>query len=199
MVGRHYQLRGHEFEQTLGDSKGQGSLVFCSPWHQKESDMTERLNNNPSPHPSIHPSTCLSESLLEDWLGSESVETMGHCPCILMGSISVFPVPAHPASLWSLAEPGGGTTWNLRLLPALRVVLSILAGHTRSTFPVTGLGCSKGRGARVLTIAPSPGVMHMCGTRKSRGGKGEARAEGGPLCGQAPRVGLHVETAPAFP
>ena len=33
VVGRHYQLRGHEFEQTLGDSKGQGSLVFCSPWH----------------------------------------------------------------------------------------------------------------------------------------------------------------------
>ena len=31
MVGWHYQLRGHEFEQTLGDSEGQGSLVCCSP------------------------------------------------------------------------------------------------------------------------------------------------------------------------
>ena len=71
---------------------------------------------------------------------------MDHCPHILMGSISVFPVPAHPASLWSLAEPGGRTTWNPRLLPALRVVLTIPAGHTRSTFPVTGLGCSEGRG-----------------------------------------------------
>jgi len=27
MVGWHHQLNGHEFEQTPGDSKGQGSLV----------------------------------------------------------------------------------------------------------------------------------------------------------------------------
>ena len=32
MVGRHHPLNGHEFEQTSGDSKGQGSLVCCSPW-----------------------------------------------------------------------------------------------------------------------------------------------------------------------
>ena len=30
MVRQHHQLRGHEFEQTLGDSIGQGSLVCCS-------------------------------------------------------------------------------------------------------------------------------------------------------------------------
>ena len=35
MVGWHYQLRGHEFEQTLGDCEGQGSLVCCSPWVAK--------------------------------------------------------------------------------------------------------------------------------------------------------------------
>ena len=29
----------------LGDSKGQGSLMCCSPWGRKESDTTERLNN----------------------------------------------------------------------------------------------------------------------------------------------------------
>ena len=32
--------RGHEFGQTLGDGDGQGSLVCCSPWGRKESDMT---------------------------------------------------------------------------------------------------------------------------------------------------------------
>ena len=32
MVGWHHQLNGHEFEQTLGDGEGQGSLVCCSPW-----------------------------------------------------------------------------------------------------------------------------------------------------------------------
>ena len=31
-VGWHYWLDEHEFEQTLGDSKGQGSPVCCSPW-----------------------------------------------------------------------------------------------------------------------------------------------------------------------
>ena len=29
-----------EFEQTLGDSDGQGSLACCSPWDLKELDMT---------------------------------------------------------------------------------------------------------------------------------------------------------------
>ena len=46
MVGWHHQLNGHEFEQTLRDSEGQGSLVCCSPWVLKESDTTEQLNNN---------------------------------------------------------------------------------------------------------------------------------------------------------
>ena len=32
MVGWHHQLSGHEFEQTTGDSEGQGSLVCCSSW-----------------------------------------------------------------------------------------------------------------------------------------------------------------------
>ena len=44
MVGWHHWLNGHEFEQTLGDSEGQGSLVCCSSWDHKESDTTERLN-----------------------------------------------------------------------------------------------------------------------------------------------------------
>ena len=32
MLGWHHQLHGHEFEQTPGDSGGQGSLACCSPW-----------------------------------------------------------------------------------------------------------------------------------------------------------------------
>ena len=31
----HHLFNGHEFEQTLGDGEGQGSLVFCSPWVAK--------------------------------------------------------------------------------------------------------------------------------------------------------------------
>ena len=44
MVGCHHRLNGHEFEQTLGYSEGQGSLACCSPWGCKELDMTEQLN-----------------------------------------------------------------------------------------------------------------------------------------------------------
>ena len=40
------RLNGHEFEQTLVDSEGQGSLAYCSPQSCKELDTTEWLNNN---------------------------------------------------------------------------------------------------------------------------------------------------------
>ena len=38
MVGWHPWLNGHEVEQSLGDSEGQGSLICCSPWGLKELD-----------------------------------------------------------------------------------------------------------------------------------------------------------------
>ena len=40
MVGWHYWLNGHKFEQAPVDSEGQGSLECCSPWGRKESDTT---------------------------------------------------------------------------------------------------------------------------------------------------------------
>ena len=46
MIGWHHRLNEHEFEQAPGDGEGQGSLVCCSPWGLKESEMTKRLNNN---------------------------------------------------------------------------------------------------------------------------------------------------------
>ena len=49
MAGWHHRLNGREFEQAQGVGNGQGSLVCCSPWGHKESDVTERLNNNKDP------------------------------------------------------------------------------------------------------------------------------------------------------
>ena len=46
MVGWPHWLNGHEFEQTQGDSEGQGSLAYYNPWGHKEQDTIERLNNN---------------------------------------------------------------------------------------------------------------------------------------------------------
>ena len=45
MVGCHHWVNGHEFEPTMGDGEGQGSLVCYSSWGYKESDTTELLNN----------------------------------------------------------------------------------------------------------------------------------------------------------
>ena len=35
MVGWHHRLSGHEFQQTLGNSEGRGSLACYSPWNHK--------------------------------------------------------------------------------------------------------------------------------------------------------------------
>ena len=43
MVGWHHQLDGHEFEHAPRVGNGQGSVVCCSPWGHKESDMAEQL------------------------------------------------------------------------------------------------------------------------------------------------------------
>ena len=51
MVGWHHQFNGHEFEQNLGDSEGQGSLACCRPCLHKE-DTTKQLNNNDNWWPS---------------------------------------------------------------------------------------------------------------------------------------------------
>ena len=41
MVGWHHRLNGNEFEQTLGDGEGQGSLVCCNPWGSKAKSWTQ--------------------------------------------------------------------------------------------------------------------------------------------------------------
>ena len=40
IVWGHHRLNGHEFEQTLGDSEGQGNPACYNPWSLKELDMT---------------------------------------------------------------------------------------------------------------------------------------------------------------
>ena len=45
MIGWHHRFNGHEFEQALGNSEGQGSLACCSPTGHKELDVTEQQQN----------------------------------------------------------------------------------------------------------------------------------------------------------
>ena len=67
MVGWHHWLNGHEFEQTLVDSEGLGSLAYCSPQGRKESETTELLNNNH--HPLLSPQQSRGHSQVKQ-----------HCP-----------------------------------------------------------------------------------------------------------------------
>ena len=75
MVGWHHRFNGHEFEQSVRDSEGQGSLACCSPWGGKESDKTEWLNRNSnkvSPQLPLEEAQLHSLSLLEAFF-------LGHC------------------------------------------------------------------------------------------------------------------------
>ena len=48
-VGWHHRLDGHEFEQTLGDTEGQGSLACCSAWgSQSWTQLSEWTTTNDS-------------------------------------------------------------------------------------------------------------------------------------------------------
>ena len=71
MVGWHYQLDGHEFEQAPGVGDGQGSLACCSPWGCKESDRTERdwteLKSLPTNHCLKHKWIKLSNPKMIQW------------------------------------------------------------------------------------------------------------------------------------
>ena len=44
LVGWHHQLNGHGFGWNLGIGDGQGGLMCCGSWGDKESDKTEWLN-----------------------------------------------------------------------------------------------------------------------------------------------------------
>ena len=41
MVRWHHQINGHEFEQTPGESGGQRSVVWYSPWDQSQTQLRD--------------------------------------------------------------------------------------------------------------------------------------------------------------
>ena len=119
MVGWHHRLNGHEFEQAPGDNEGQGSLVCCSPWGCKESDMTERLNHNKVKEPdptrsqvSLFPVTALLLSAHKGGLKQTDTEKSGDagnesgktalCGNLVLVLVKVFLawVPELPLNPW---------------------------------------------------------------------------------------------------
>ena len=95
MVGCHHWLNGYEFEQTLGDGEGLGSLACWSPWGRKELDslVTEQqhlhiflgcpASESPSCIWKIHLTVSVSETLV---------------PFTTLESPKIqIPPPAHPS------------------------------------------------------------------------------------------------------
>ena len=95
LVGWHHRCNGHEFEQTLGDGEGQGSLAFCSPWGCKESDSNEQLNDSylvsvglcclvPSPfHSYLQCVFFIPRLFLERTSGDSSVPCLWYSQCLI--------------------------------------------------------------------------------------------------------------------
>ena len=81
----HHWLNGHEFEQTLRDSEGQGSLACCSPWVSKEPDTTEWVNNN-----------LIKYNRWKKWLKIYMPKCQQHI--FLMGVIIIYLFPYHGGS-----------------------------------------------------------------------------------------------------
>ena len=77
MVGWHHRLNGHEFEQTPGDSEGQGGLACCSPWGHKESDTTEPLSNDNKD----------ADTRCRVGVGARKPKGRGHCLCLKFSQI----------------------------------------------------------------------------------------------------------------
>ena len=84
MVEWHHWLNGHEFEQTLGDSEGQGSLVCCSPWGRKESTRlsgwtTYIIPSSPASLLSLY-LICLGHHRAPEWVPCATQQLPTSCP-----------------------------------------------------------------------------------------------------------------------
>ena len=89
IVGWHHRLYGYEFEQTLGDGEGQGSLVFCSPQDAKSRTRLKRLSSSRTTVHQASLSFTVSLSLLR-LTYTESVMPSDHlilCHPLLLPSI----------------------------------------------------------------------------------------------------------------
>ena len=81
MVGWYHGLSGHESEQALGNSEGQGIMVFHSPWGLKELYTTQQLNKK---NRDLLLATFLRGNV-KLYIGSLQKSTMLHFQCLCDG------------------------------------------------------------------------------------------------------------------
>ena len=116
MAGWHHRLDGYEFEQTSGHSGGQRSLKGYSPWHHKESNMTDCFHF-PEFLCSSGPYACISLDTGEILLKKVKVLVTQLCPtlcdpmdCNLPGS-SVHGILQARILEWIAICSSRGSSW----------------------------------------------------------------------------------------
>ena len=158
MVGWHYRLSGHESEQTPGDSEGQGSLEYCSPWGHKESDTIQWVNNNQLLFVTFERKlrVHLVQRPLCQGGGSQT-----HVPAFTMVQV---PSQQAPSWLW----PMGSTGWALesRRKGEVRVLLLTSYGGRRS--PAEGASPEAPAQTAPLSMAPALSGKLQCRSTLAR-------------------------------
>ena len=134
MVRWHHKLSGLEFEQTLGNEEGQGSLVCCSPWDYKDSNMTQQLNYN-------------NEQLLYNViLISAVLQSESAIRTYILLPLNLPPTPLHPTTL-SHHRPLSSIA--IESLPTRYLFYTWQCIYANATLPVH-------------PTLPLPSCVHMC-------------------------------------
>ena len=131
MVGWHHQLDGHEFEQVLGVSNGQGSLERCSPLGHKELDTTQPLNNNNSNNWVF----VAAQALLQWWCSGFSLRRLLGAWASVLAAQELKQLHITPLGLQSIgSEAMVHGMWDLPR-PGIEPVCTALAGRFFTTEP----------------------------------------------------------------
>ena len=109
MVGWYHRLKGHELEQTPGDSEGQGSLACCSPWGRKEWGMTEELKNIKCGDMEVHYMIISTWHMLEIFITKRKNIRKKACP--MWDEVGLTVVGCHDI-FTDWVEPGQAQTAN---------------------------------------------------------------------------------------
>ena len=86
MVEWHHQLNGHEFEQTQGDSEGQGTPAYFSPWGRRVGQylVTEQQELPQSPPQLFKLVNLKSTYSVHSFLWNQNKVSCPHFPLLFM-------------------------------------------------------------------------------------------------------------------
>ena len=126
MIRWYHLLDGHEFEQAPRVGDGQGSLMCCSSWGQKELEMTEQLNNNKEVKRPWWPGNMgLDWTTTQMWISQNTTKYMSPHTDLSLGPLGMFTpsllvgyLPAEPwltskfCHYFEMTRESASTSWS---------------------------------------------------------------------------------------